>query len=250
MRAQTVIALAAILLAPLSAHAADLRIISPSVIYDAGLIELAAKYNETSRDKAVVVRATRSKIIGEIKAAEPPADVIGLPADMMNSLYLEGAVVPGSYALLGRGELGLAVRKGAAKPDIATVSALAKVLKGASKVIVNDPKGGMAQAVLTNDILRRPEFVGVTPQAASGGDAVAALARGEGDLAIQLVQDILEAPGLELVGPLPAELGGHMDTALAVSARSANKPAAAALVRFLTSPAARATWIAKGVRPF
>jgi molybdate transport system substrate-binding protein len=250
MRAQLIIALAAIVLAPLSAHAADLRIISPSVIYDAGLIELVAKYNETSRDKVVIVRATRSKILGEIKTAEPPADVIGLPADMMNSLYLEGTVTPGSYALLGRGELGLAVRKGSPKPDISTVGALAKVLKGSAKVIVNDPKGGMAQAVLTDDILRRPEFAGVTAQAASGGDAVATLARGDGEMAIQLVQDILEAPGLELVGPLPAELGGHMDTALAVSARSVNQPAAAALVKFLTSAAARATWIAKGVRPF
>ena len=56
--------------------------------------------------------------------------MIGLPADLMNTLYLDGGIVGATYTPLGRGELGLAVKKGAPKPDISTVAKLATVLKG------------------------------------------------------------------------------------------------------------------------
>ena len=58
----------------------------------------------------------------------------------MNTLYLDGGIVGATYTPLGRGELGLAVKKGAAKPDISTVAKLAQAMNGRT-VMVNDPKG-------------------------------------------------------------------------------------------------------------
>ena len=100
-------------------------------------------------------------IVGQIKTATPAADVIALPADLMNTLYLDGGIVRGSYTPLGRDELGLAVKKGAPKPDISTVDKLAAVLKSAQAVEVNDPKAGTMQGVIIDGILKRPEFAGV-----------------------------------------------------------------------------------------
>ena len=57
-------------------------------------------------------------------------------------------------------------------------------------------------------------------------------------------------PEIEVVAPLPVELGGHMDAVLAVSARSTNPKAAMDFIKFLTSPQARAAWKAKGMLPF
>jgi molybdate transport system substrate-binding protein len=188
--------------------------------------------------------------VDQIKTATPAADVIALPADLMNTLYLDGGIVSGSYTPLGRDELGLAVKKGAPKPDISTVEKLAAVLKSAQAVEVNDPKAGTMQAVIIDGILKRPEFSGVHVVPVSKGEGAGALARGEGDMAIQLVPEILNKPPIDLVAPLPVELGGHMDAILAVSKRSSDQKNAEAFVKFLASPEARSAWVAKGLKPF
>ncbi len=243
-------ALVASLLASASAQAADLRIISPGIVYNAALSELVADYNKQTGNNAIIVRAVMNKLVDSIKNDSPPADVIGMPVDMMNTLVLNGGVVPGTYTPLGRGELGLAVKKGAAKPDISTVAKLATAMRGAQAVMVNDPKAGTMQGVMIDGILKRPEFAGVKVVPSSQGEGAAALARGEGEMAIQLVQEILNKPEIELVAPLPVELGGHMDAVLAVSARSTNPKLAMDFIKFLTSPEGRAAWKAKGMRPF
>ena len=233
-----------------AAQAVELRIISPGIVYNAALSELVEDYNKKSGNTAIIVRATMDKLIGQAKTDTPAADVIGLPADLMNTLYLDGGIVGATYTPLGRGELGLAVRKGAPKPDISTVAKLSAVLKTSQAVMINDPKGGTMQGVMIDGILKRPEFSGVRVVPSSKGEGAAALARGEGDMAIQLVQEILNKPEIDVVAPLPVELGGHMDAILAVSSRSAHPKEAAEFIAFLTSPAAKAAWKAKGLRPF
>jgi len=240
--------LASILAAPVCA--AELRIISPGIVYNAALSELVDDYNKKSGNTAIIVRATMDKLINQAKTDTPPADVVGLPADLMNNLYLDGGIVGATYTPLGRGELGLAVKKGAPKPDISTVAKLAAVLKSAQAVMVNDPKGGTMQGVMIDGILKRPEFAGVHVVPSARGEGAAALARGEGDMAIQLVQEILNKPEIEVVAPLPVELGGHMDAILAVSSRSAHPKEAADFIKFLTRPEAKAAWAAKGMKPF
>jgi molybdate transport system substrate-binding protein len=244
-----ILAVALALLAT-SAQAAEIRIISPGLVYNAALDGLIADYNKSSGNTVISIHGAMDKIIGQAKTDTPPADVVGLPTDLMNTLVLDGGIVPGTYTLLGRGELALAVKKGAAHPDISTVAKLAAVLKGASAVMVNDPRGGTMQGTLIDGLLKRPEFAGVHVVPSSKGEGAAALARGEGEMAIQLVQEILNKPEIELVAPLPVELGGHMDAVLAVSSRSAHPKAAMDFIRFLSRPEARAAWTAKGMKPF
>jgi molybdate transport system substrate-binding protein len=229
---------------------ADIRVVAPGFVYNSALKELAADFTRQTGTKVDVAEAGMNVIVGQIKTATPAADVIALPADLMNTLYLEGGIVAGSYTPLGRDELGLAVKKGAPHPDISTVEKLAAVLKSAGAVEVNDPKAGTMQGVIIDGILKRPEFAGVHVVPVARGEGAGALARGEGDMAIQLVPEILNKSPIELVAPLPVELGGHMDAILAVSARSASQKEALAFIKFLTRPEARAAWTAKGLKPF
>lgn len=238
---------AALLLA-LPAHA-DIRVVAPGFVYNAALKELAADYTKLTGVKVEVAEDGMNVILDHIKTGTPPADVVALPADLMNTLYLEGGILPDSYTPLGRDELGLAVKKGAAHPDISTIGKLAAALKTGT-VMVNDPKAGTMQATIIDGILKRPEFQGVKTVPIAKGEGAAALARGEGDMAIQLVPEILNKPQIELVAPLPVELGGHMDAILAVSSRGENQSEAYGFVKFLTSPNARAAWVAKGLKPF
>jgi len=232
-----------------SAAQADIRIVSPGFVYNSALKDLAEDFTKQTGIRVDVVEDGMNVIVGHIKTATPIADVVALPADLMNTLYLDGGIVSGSYTPLGRDELGLAVKKGVAHPDISTVEKLAAVLKTGT-VMVNDPKGGTMQAVIIDTILKKPEFAGVKAVPVSKSEGAGALARGEGEMAIQLVPEILNKPQIELVAPLPVELGGHMDAILAVSARSTSQKDALAFVKFLTRPDARAEWQAKGLKPF
>jgi molybdate transport system substrate-binding protein len=244
--------LSAALLAALtaSAQAAEIRVLAPGFVYNSALKDLAADFTEHTGVHVVVSEAGMNVIVDQIKTATPAADVIALPSDLMNTFYLDGGIVAGSYTPLGRDELGLAVKKGAPKPDISTVEKLAAVLKSAEAVEVNDPRAGTMQGTIIDGILKRPEFAGVHVVQVSKGEGAGALAHGEGDMAIQLVPEILNKPPIDLVAPLPAELGGHMDAILAVSARAGDRKNALAFIKFLASPQARSAWVAKGLKPF
>jgi len=228
---------------------ADIRVVAPGFVYNSALKELAADYTRRTGVKVDVAEDGMNVILDHIKTATPPADVIALPTDLMNTLYLDGGILPESYTPLGRDELGLAVRKGAPHPDISTIDRLAAALKTGT-VMVNDPNAGTMQGTIIGAILKRPEFAGVKVMPVSKGEGAGALARGQGDMAIQLVPEILNKPQLELVAPLPVALGGHMDAILAVSSRGESQSQALAFVKFLVSPDARAAWKAKGLKPF
>jgi len=244
------LASAALLVLVATNASADIRVVAPGFVYNSALKELAADFTRQTGTKVEVVEAGMNVIVGQIKTATPVADVIALPADLMNTLYLDGGIVAGSYTPLGRDELGLAVKKGAPKPDISTVEKLAAVLKSAGAVMVNDPKAGTMQGVIIDGILKKPEFAGVHVVPVAKGEGAGALARGEGDMAIQLVPEILNKPPIDLVAPLPVELGGHMDAILAVSSRSTDQKNALAFIKFLASPQAHAAWTTKGMKPF
>lgn len=244
--------LSAIVLAALtvSAQAAEIRVLAPGFVYNSALKDLAADFTKRTGVNVIVSEGGMNVIVDQIKTATPAADVVALPSDLMNTLYLDDGIIHGSYTPLGRDELGLAIKKGVPKPDISTVEKLAAVLKSASAVEVNDPKAGTMQGVIIDGILKKPEFAGVHVVAVAKGEGAGALARGEGDMAIQLVPEILNKPQIDLVAPLPAELGGHMDAILAVSARAADRKNAEAFVKFLVSREARSAWVAKGLKPF
>jgi len=231
-------------------QAADLRVMAPGFVYNSALKELASDFTKQTGVNVIVTEVGMNVALSQIKTGAPAADVVALPSDLMNTLALDGGIVTASYTPLGRDELGLAVKKGATKPDISTVEKLAAVLKSAQAVEVNDPKAGTMQGVIIDGILKRPEFAGVHVVPVAKGEGAGALARGEGDMAIQLVPEILNKSPIELVAPLPVELGGHMDAMLAVSSRSSERKNALAFIKFLTGPEAKAAWTAKGMKPF
>ena len=233
-----------------NAQAADVRVFAPGFVYNSALKELAADFTKQTGVNVIVTEVGMNVALSQMKTAVPAADVVALPSDLMNTLALDGGIVTASYTPLGRDELGLAVKKGAPKPDISTVEKLAAVLKSAQAVEVNDPKAGTMQGVIIDGILKRPEFSGAHIVPVAKGEGAGALARGEGDMAIQLVPEILNKPPIDLVAPLPVELGGHMDAMLAVSSRSTDQKNALAFVKFLIRPEAKAAWMAKGMKPF
>ena len=242
-------AVAAILALGLSlpARAEQINLLSPPMIANAGLKEINARYAQQTGTSFNIAGAEITKLPDTIKTANPPIDVVFMPTDMMSSLAAGGGVLDGARVHLGRMQIGLAVAKGAPHPDISTVAKLAAVLKSARMVVYSDPANGSLQARMIDALLNRPEFAGVHKQVSNKGNGIAALARGDGDMALQLVCEILDRPETELVGPLPAELNASIDADAAVLSGAPHPKEAATYLNYLTQPESAATWAAKGL---
>ncbi len=240
-------ALLALLTSPVLAQTAEINVLAPGVVYNAGLVDLAAAYARETGVKVTVKSDGMAAIVNDIKKAAPIADVIVLPVAFMDGMEAESGIVAGSRSDLGRVRVGLAVKKGAAHPDISTPAKLASVLK-TGVVLYSNPASGSMEARIINDMLRRyPVFAGVRSRISIKGEGGEALVRGEGDMALQLACEVLNHPEIELAGLVPDELGAYIDTAVAVSARSAQGPAAGAFIAYITRPENTALWKSRGL---
>jgi ABC-type molybdate transport system substrate-binding protein len=245
--------LAAVVVSSHAAQAAEVKVLTPGVIANSGLREAAAAYTAKTGVTVTVVPAGMGQIVSQLKTAPAPSDIVMLPMDLMASAALDKAIRPGSFTPLGRVEVGLFKKADQPSPDISDVPKLAAVLKGASEVLYSDPKSGSMQAGISDALLKRPEFAGAKGKPVNG-DAEAVLKRGEGGataLGLGLVHDGA-LPGkpianANLVGPLPAELGAHMDMATAISARAPSAADAQAFIQYLLGAEAAPFWQAKGV---
>ena len=173
--------------------------------------------------------------------------VVGNPP-IVDALIQDGTVV-GPRADIGRSGLGVAVRAGAAKPDIATVDAFKRTLL-AAKAVAYPGRGasGIYFVSLLDRMGIKAEMQGkLKPMEAE--DTVEVVARGEADMVVVVATRISDVPGVDMVGPIPEELQTKIGFAAGLGASATEPEAAKALIRFLTAPAAAATLRAKGVDP-
>ncbi len=242
-----------VLLCATPVAAAEIRVISPGVISNSGLREVAAAFEKQTGVKVVIQVAGMGTILGDIRSG--PGDVVMLPVNLMGTLVLSGG--GSAFTPLGRAEIGLFKKADATRPDITTVPKLIAAMKSASVVFYTDPASGSMQAGMSGKLLQRPDFAGIKGQPIKG-DAEPALKRGDGDaqaMGLGLIHDPHNAANTEtgnpfLVGQLPAELDMHMDMATGISARSADPANAAAFIAFALSPAMRTVWKSKGIEPY
>jgi ABC-type glycerol-3-phosphate transport system substrate-binding protein len=239
-------------LATTVAQAAEIRVISPGVISNSGLTDVAAAFEKKTGVKVTIQVDGMGTIMNDIRTKDPAADVVMLPMDLMGTMVLSGAV--NDFTPLGRAEIGLFKKPDAQRPDITSVPKLIAVMKGASGVLYSDPVSGSMQAGMSDRLLKRPDFAGIHGVPVKG-DAEPALKRGEGDaqaLGLGLIHDPHNPVNTEtgnpyLIGELPAELGMHMDMATGVSTRAMDKKNAAAFIAFAVSPQMRGVWKSKGI---
>ena len=241
--------LAGLLLAtPALAQTTELNVLAPGVVYNAGIQDLAAAYAKDTGIKVTVKSAGMAAIVNEIKKGTPIADVIALPVAFMDGMQAENTIVAGSRADLGRVYVGLAVKKGAPHPDISTPKKLGDALRKGGVILYSNPASVSMVARIINDMLYRyPDLKGVNWKIAVGHEGGEGLIKGEGDMALQLICEIVNHPELELVGKVPVSMGGYIDTAVAVSARSTQADAAKAFVKYITQPEHKALWMSKGL---
>jgi molybdate transport system substrate-binding protein len=177
-------------------------------------------------------------------------DVAVLTSEGIDGLIKKGEIVRGTRTEIARAGIGVGVRKGSPKPDIGTSDALKQTLMKAKSVTYAQDG---ASRVYLEKMFDRLGIGGVMKpkiilEQGSGG-AGTRVANGGAEMVMTLVSEILPMPGVEFVGPLPAQLQSYVSFAAGVSSKAANAEAAKALITFLKSPAAAPAYKPKGMEP-
>jgi molybdate transport system substrate-binding protein len=163
-----------------------------------------------------------------------------------------GHVVVESATPLATVWVGVAVRKGAPKPDISTPEAVKRMLLGARAIAYPDASGGAAAGVSFNETLRKLGIAdAMKPKikpAQGGAGAMALLAKGEIDIGLTFLSEMTD-PGIDVVGPLPKEISTPTALVGFLSAHAKAPEAGKALLRYLSSPEAAAVYRANGMQP-
>jgi molybdate transport system substrate-binding protein len=167
-----------------------------------------------------------------------PVDVVILSREGLNELIAAGRIETGTDRDLARVGLGVAVTAGAAKPDVSSIEAVKQTLLNARLIAMPGSTGGIW--LMTNLFPRLgiadKVRVKMTPR---GTDSTTMVAKGEADLAVMPISEILHAStGIDLAGVLPADIQFLQAFAAAVVAGSGEKEGARRLIEFLSSPAA------------
>ena len=141
------------------------------------------------------------------------------------------------------------MRAGAPRPDISSVEAFKRALLDAKSIAyLKDVGSGIHVARLLErlGIAEAIQSKATRPES----DVVSELvAKGEVELGLVVITQILTTPGVELVGPLPAELQSYVVFTAGISASSSEPEAARDLIQFLTGPIATPVIRAQGMEP-
>jgi molybdate transport system substrate-binding protein len=219
-----------------AASAAEIKVFSSLAFSDAWR-QLKPQF-EARGHKLTLVLGTSgmmSKRVGEGEVG----DVILSTTSSIDALIKDDRIVAGSSRPVAGSGVGISVRKGAPKPDISTPEKLKQTLLSAKAVAYSDPAGGGASGVYFAKVLQQLGIADQVNAKAKLGRGVPngdALVRGEADIAVQQIPELISVAGTDLVGPLPRELQSITEFSAAVLSTSKDRKAASSLIEFLSSP--------------
>jgi molybdate transport system substrate-binding protein len=237
----------AILAVP-SVHAADIKVLASNGV-KAALEELAPAFERETGNKLVLSFGLAAALKRQIESGEA-FDVAILTSAGIEDLAKQGKVDGGSRAAIARSGVGIGIRQGGPRPDIATPDAFKRTMLSAKSISwAKEGQSGIYFAGLLERIGIAGQMKPKVVPAASGAEVGKLVASGQVEFGVILVNELMAAPGVEVLGPLPPELQSYTAFHAGVASGSKNSGAAKALIKFLTAPSAGAVFKAKGQEP-
>ena len=178
-----------------------------------------------------------------------PADVLILAASGLESLVRQGRAVENSRVDLAESRIGFAVRAGAPKPDMGSVEAVRRALLEAPTIAYSASASGVHFSTEMVQNLGIADEVLPKARRILSERVGSVVARGDAELGLQQISELLPIQGIELLGPLPDELQRVTVFSAGIAAGSQQPDAARELIRFLASPAAAPAVAATGLDP-
>ena len=222
--------------------------------FTAAYLELIPRLELLTRKKLVTAATSigtgETSIPNRLRRGEA-VDVVIVADGVLLGFIDEKLILADSYTPIARSAIGMAVRAGAAKPDIGTVEALKRTLLQAQSIAYSASVSG---EYLTTVLYQR---LGIADQVMSksrligGGERVGAVvARGEAEIGFQQLSELLPVPGIDHVTPLPAEVQKVSLFSAGVARSTRDADAAHTVIRFLSSPEAAGAITKSGLEPF
>jgi len=245
--AESMLGLALVLSPVANVQAAELQILAGGAIA-APMKEIATQFENATGHKLVLRFGTTPELI-KLATTGGPFDLGIVPVDVMKDAAAHAQFAPGPTTNIARVGLGVAVRAGAHKPDISTPDALKQTLLKAQSIATIPASATGTQVLRVFETLGISEAMKAKTKAQpTPAQVVEVVANGEVELGVFLL-NVLTAPGLDVVGPFPAELQQEVVFTAAVAANAKESEAAKAFITYLKTPAAAVVIKAKGMAP-
>jgi molybdate transport system substrate-binding protein len=211
------------------------------------LTEVAADFlARTGLAVAAGYKSTNAQLLAISQGATADMAIITRPA--IDRLVGVGKIVAGSAADIAQSGVGLAVRAGAPKPDIATVEAFKRTLLAAKSIAFS--RIG-ASGIHFGEVIERLGIAAEVRRKAIIGDSYVGeiAARGEAELAVQQISELMPVAGIDIVGPLPGDLQKISVFSAGIFTAARNPAGAAKLIAYLALPELAPILIRKGLSP-
>lgn len=229
----------------------SLKVFSTIAVQSA-LEALVPPFEKANDCRLAIAWNTAPVLVKRLQGGET-ADVLILNRAGMDAMGRDGRVLAGSEATLASSATALAVKAGAPRPDISTPEALTRTLLAARAISYSDPAAGGASGIYFAKLVERlgiaKEINAKTKYPPPAGLCGDLLVSGEVELAVQQKPELLQVPGIEILGLLPGDL--HMVTVFVACVEKSSAEAATgkALIDLLRSPEAAAVFRARGLDP-
>ena len=247
MKNATTIAAAGTLLLWGMASAAEIKVLSTQAPQEA-YVELVAQFERATGHK-VTTAFTGTLNVQKRLAEGEVYDLIIMAGPAIDEQIGLGKAVAGSRVDFAKSGTGVAVKKGAAKPDIHSVDAFKKTLLAAKSIGYSTGPSGVYMLSVFEKLGVTGEVKGKLKQTPSGVFVGTLIASGETEIGFQQISELVHFPGIDYVGPLPGELQRMTVFSAGIHAGAKQAEAAKALVRFITAPAAAAVIRKHGLEP-
>ena len=247
MRTASIIAAAAAALLSAELTAAEINVISTQATQEAYL-ELVAQFEKASGHKVKTVFNGTLNVQKRLVGGEP-YDLIIMAGPAIDEQIKLGRALAGSRVDLAKSGTGLAVRKGAPKPDISSVDALKKTLLAAKSIGYSTGPSGLYMLSVFEKLGIADQVKDKLRQTPSGVFVGTLIATGEAEVGFQQISELVHFEGIDYVGPLPGDLQRMTTFSAGIHSGAKEREAAKALVKFLTAPAAAPVIRKHGLEP-
>jgi molybdate transport system substrate-binding protein len=247
MRTSSVIAAAGAILLSQMTVAADISVLSTQATQEAYL-ELVTQFEKATGHK-VKTDFTGTLNVQKRLAAGEAHDLIVMAGPAIDEQIKLGKAVAGSRVDFAKSGVGVAVGKGARKPDIGSVEAFRKTLLSAKSIGYSTGPSGVYILTVFEKLGVADQVKGKLKQTPSGVFVGNLIASGETEIGFQQISELVHFAGIDYVGPLPGELQRMTVFSSGIHTGAKQPGAAKALVKFLTAPAAAGVIRKHGLEP-
>jgi len=238
---------AAVLLLPGAAGAAEIKVLSTQATEQA-YRELAPQFEQASGHKVTTIFTGTLDVQKRIAAGES-YDIILMAGPAIDDFIKAGKVVPGSRVDIARSGVGVAVKAGAPKPDIGSTEAVKKTLLAAKSIGYSTGPSGVYLTGLFQRLGVADAIKGKLKQTPTGVFVGNIVASGEAEIGFQQVSELAHFPGVDFVGPLPADIQEVTVFSAGLQVGAKETEPAKSWLKFLTAPEHAAAFTSRGLTP-